>query len=153
MWPFSKMISFIDKKIDEKVCKELESEQIQTEQEPWFVINMEYYKKYGHLYKTYLDTISWKCFYEHSITQTKNIPVSCYEEAVRVCCIHNLIIERLGIEDPFIHKDHSQFSFERNNIVKDALDKLKKFKAEHELDDLETKVIDNMIKRYRQEEQ
>lgn len=128
MWLFSK------KKIEEKPT--------------WYDVNMEYYKKYGDLYQSTFNQIYWKCFYEGGTTHVNNIPVSCYEEFRRVISIQELITKRLGIDNPFEHKGENKFSFERKNTVNDVLDKLNKFKSEHELDDLETKVIDNMIKQY-----
>lgn len=133
MWPFSK------KKVEEKP----------TEQETWYDVNMEYYKKYGHLYKSKFNQLYWKRFYEGGTTHVDNIPVSCYEEFTRVICIQELITKRLEIEETV---DSTLFSFERNNIINDIVEKLEKFKAEHELDDLETKVIDNMIKKYSKED-
>lgn len=141
MWPFSK------KKVEEKPI-----EQEPIEQEPWFIVNKNYRREYGDLYNSNCDTICWKAFYEGGTTHVNNIPVSCYEEFTRAIQIQRLIVDRLGIADPFMYVRANIFSWERNNIVIDALDKLKKFKAEHELDDLETKVIDNMIKRYSKED-
>lgn len=141
MWPFSK------KKVEEKPI-----EQIPTEQEPWFIVNVNYHKEYGDLYVSKYNTILWKRFYENGTTHVDGIPVSCFEEYTRAVQIQRLIVDRLGIADPFMYLRYNQFSFERNNIVKEALDKLKKFKSEHELDDLETKVIDNMIKKYSKED-
>lgn len=135
MWPFSK------KKVEEKP----------VEQEPWYIVNKNYYREYGDLYNSKPDIIAWKGFYGSGPAYYNGIPVSCFEEFTRVLCIHELIIDRLGIADPFMHGRANMFSFERNNIVNDALDKLKKFKAEHELDELETNVIDNMIKQFRHE--
>lgn len=141
MWPFSK------KKVEEKPTEEKP-----IDQEPWFIVNKNYRREYGDLYVSDCNTFCWQKFYEGGTTHVNGIPVSCYEECTRVKRIQQLIVDRLGIADPFMYLRYNQFSFERNNIVHDALDKLKKFKAEHELDDLETKVIDNMIKRYNTED-
>lgn len=141
MWPFSK------KKVEEKP-----TEQIPTEQEPWFIVNDNYHKEYGDLYVSKYNINLWKGFYDAGTTHVNGIPVSCFEEFTRAVQIQRLIVDRLGIADPLMYVRANIFSFERNNIVKDALEKLKKFKAEHELDDLETKVIDNMIKQYSKED-